>query len=38
MLFFGSHPVSLDSKKLTIQNDEGSYTVEFNMLLKDYYL
>jgi tRNA1Val (adenine37-N6)-methyltransferase len=38
MLFFGSDPVSLDSKKLTIQNDEGSYTKESNMLLKDYYL
>lgn len=37
ILFFGTKKQPVLSKELTIKN-EGSYTPEFNFLLKDYYL
>lgn len=38
ILLFKNQPTSFSSKGLIIKNNEGNYTEEFNVLLKDYYL
>ena len=38
ILVFATKPESVISKELTIKDEEGKYTKDFNFLLKDYYL
>lgn len=38
ILLFKIQPTSFSSEELIIKNNEGNYTEEFNVLLKDYYL
>jgi tRNA1Val (adenine37-N6)-methyltransferase len=38
ILFFATKPQSVVSRELTIKDEEGKYTRNFNFFLKDYYL
>jgi tRNA1(Val) A37 N6-methylase TrmN6 len=38
IMLYGTKKESYASNELIIKDDDGKYTTEFNLLLKDYYL